>query len=267
MNIFGNLDTAETQVLAIDMGRISPDPDQPRKIFADAEIDDLAASIEEHGLLSPIIVRMSENERGKYVIVAGERRWRAHDKLNRPSIDAIVRSAENAPAVSIIENMQRVDLNPLEAADAVARLMELESLNQTQVAKLLGKKRLTIQQLLTLGSLPDEIRKDPIAADLSKSILIEIAAIEDGALQMEMWGRVQNGGLTVAAIRDAKQEAAPTQRTAKKKVSGGRLTPVEAALLKISGGIATLQGKDLSDSDRRQVQELVTQMSDIASSQ
>lgn len=266
MNIFGDLDNVGTQVLAIDIGQITPDPEQPRKAFADADIDELAASIDEHGLLSPIIVRMSDTERGKYIIVAGERRFRAHERLNRPSIDAIVRSAQNAPAVSIIENMQRVDLNPLEAADAVARLMEIEKLNQTEVAKILGKNRLTIQQLLKLGSLPDEIRQDPIATNLHKSVLIEIASIDDIDLQKEVWGRVQDGGLTVAAIRDAKQGGAPSKPAAKKKASEGRLTPVEAALMKISSAITTLQGKDLSKSDRRQAQELVTQLGDILSS-
>lgn len=137
-------------ILRIALGRIEPNPDQPRKTFSEASIAELADSIRRHGLIQPIIVE--EQGEGRYRIVAGERRWRAAQVAALKDIPVIVRSfsAERRLEIALIENVQREDLNPVEEAEAYRSIMELTGCTQEEVADKVGKSRPAIANALRL---------------------------------------------------------------------------------------------------------------------
>jgi ParB family transcriptional regulator, chromosome partitioning protein len=142
-------------ILAI--ASIEPHPDQPRRRFDDAALDELAASIAARGVIQPVIVRPIGS--GRYQLVAGERRWRAAQRAQLHEIPALVRdlSERDVMALALIENLQREDLNPIEEARAYHRLAELESMTQAEIAKLVDKSRSHVANLQRLLALPDPV--------------------------------------------------------------------------------------------------------------
>jgi ParB family chromosome partitioning protein len=150
----------------IPVARITPNPFQPRKSFDREALDELKNSIATYGVLVPIIVR--EREYG-FELVAGERRWRACAELRRPTITAIVRSADDRDSleVAMIENLQREDLNPLEEAAGFAHLMEEYGFTQEEVARRVGKSRPAVANTLRLLALPDPIKTMLVEGHLS----------------------------------------------------------------------------------------------------
>ena len=132
---------------------IYPNPHQPRKTFDENAMNDLANSIREHGIISPIVVNRGDD--GKYMIIAGERRYRAAIKAGLATVPAIVRELgeKEIQEISLIENLQREDLNPIEAATGMKRLMDEFGLTQEQLAERLGKSRPAIANTLRLLSL------------------------------------------------------------------------------------------------------------------
>ena len=140
---------------------IRRNPEQPRRTFDTSQIADLAASISEKGLLQPIIVRADPKVDGEYQIVAGERRWRAAQEARLHEVPVVVRDLTDAEVfeIAIIENVQRVDLNPLEEAAGFQILIDRFEHTQEQVAKALGKSRSHIANLLRLLKLPDEVQE------------------------------------------------------------------------------------------------------------
>jgi ParB family chromosome partitioning protein len=133
-------------------------PNNPRKYFAEADLDDLAKSIREKGLLQPLVVRTRTD--GEYEIVAGERRWRAAQRAGVHEIPVLIREFSNGEAleIALIENIQRTDLNPLEEARAYNLLLEQFSYTQQQLAESVGKSRSHIANTLRLLTLPDSVR-------------------------------------------------------------------------------------------------------------
>ncbi len=186
--------------LRLDMVR--PNPDQPRKIFDEESAAELASSIEQHGLLQPITVKRIPEE-DAYLLVAGGRRYQATQKLGRETITAIITDG-NADEIAIIENLQREDLKPLEQAEALGRLMEKYDYTQEQLAKIIGKARTTVTELLQLTTLPQEIREESRTSDIPKSVLIEIVRAKEPEAQRALWERVKNGG-TVRSVRTTKK--------------------------------------------------------------
>jgi ParB family chromosome partitioning protein len=146
-------------VRELDVATIRPNPKQPRRVFAETALAELAESIAARGVLQPILVRPS-GEPGQYEIVAGERRWRAAQRAQLHRIPAIVRSFDEAGTaeVALIENVQRADLGPLEEADAYAALVERFGHKVDEVGKLVGKSRSHVANLLRLRDLPDKVR-------------------------------------------------------------------------------------------------------------
>ena len=136
---------------------IYPNPDQPRKIFDEGALNDLANSIREHGVISPIVVNMDPD--GRYMIIAGERRYRAAKVAGLETIPAVIKeySEREIREVSLIENLQREDLNPIEAADAMKQLMDECHLTQEELANRLGKSRPAIANTLRLLTLSPEV--------------------------------------------------------------------------------------------------------------
>ncbi len=151
-------DTPQRDGLAmLPVAKISPHPDQPRRHFDEAALDELAASIAQRGVIQPVVVRLLRD--GSYQLVAGERRWRAAQKAQLHEIPALVRdlSERDVMALALIENLQREDLNPIEEARAYNRLAEGESLTQVEIARMVDKSRSHVANLQRLLSLPEPV--------------------------------------------------------------------------------------------------------------
>lgn len=138
---------------------LKPNPDQPRKIFNSADLEELAASIRDKGVLQPILVRAQPGQDGVWQIIAGERRWRAAQLARLTEAPIIVREMDDLAVfeVAIIENVQRADLNPLEEAEAYRQLMERFGRTQDAVAGVVGKSRSHVANTLRLLQLPDAV--------------------------------------------------------------------------------------------------------------
>jgi ParB family chromosome partitioning protein len=151
---------AHTRPIAV--AAIAPNPFQPRREFADAELAELAASIQQNGLLQPIVVRPAPNGAGaKWELVAGERRWRAIMKLGWTEIPAVVREVDDRTllVLALVENLQRAQLSALEEAEGYQRLADEFSLSQQQVAEVVGKERSTVANAVRLLGLPVSVRQ------------------------------------------------------------------------------------------------------------
>ncbi|MEO8965162.1 MAG: ParB/RepB/Spo0J family partition protein, partial [Gammaproteobacteria bacterium] len=140
--------------------QIEPDKNQPRKNFSEHSLEELASSIKQHGVIQPIIVRDIDKGK-KYQIIAGERRWRAAKMIGLKTIPAIIKEYDkaNRMAVSLIENIQRDNLNPLEEAQAIQSLLEECYMTHSQVAESLGKSRTTVSNLLRLLALSTKVKE------------------------------------------------------------------------------------------------------------
>ena len=148
---------SDTRIETLPLREIEPDPGQPRKTFDDETLAELSASIAEHGLLQPIAVRPKPS--GGYLIVAGERRWRASRMAGLTEVPVIVKDVtdEQAMELALVENLQREDLDPVEAAAGIRELMTRCNLTQEQAARKLGKSRSALANSLRLLSLPETV--------------------------------------------------------------------------------------------------------------
>jgi ParB family transcriptional regulator, chromosome partitioning protein len=207
------------RVVELDLVEIRPNPDQPRKTLDEQALEELAASIDKHGLIQPITVKKVDDG---YLMVAGERRLRAHQMLSRETIFAIVTTG-NADEISLIENIQREDLNPLEEAEAMARLMERHRYTQEELGKVIGKKQNTVSEILRLTALPDTIKHEYRTSDaaISKSVLIEITRLPTEPERLALWEQVKQGA-TVRAVRQKKQGSTRHPSPAEKMLATGR---------------------------------------------
>lgn len=142
---------------SLSVAAIEPHPDQPRRHFDEAALDELAASISARGVIQPVIVRPLGD--GRYQLVAGERRWRAAQKAQLHEIPSLIRELgdRDVMALALIENIQRADLNPVEEARAYQRLARLEDMTQAEIARLVEKSRSHVANLQRLLSLPEEV--------------------------------------------------------------------------------------------------------------
>ncbi len=153
---------------AVPIDLIAPNPAQPRRRFDEAELDDLAASIREHGVLQPVILRPDPSDPARYQIVAGERRWRAAGRAGLHEIPAVVRPLDDRAVleIAIIENVQRADLNPVEEARGYAQLVESFGHTQEDLARIVGKSRSHLANMMRLLALPE-----PVLAHLAEGRL------------------------------------------------------------------------------------------------
>lgn len=188
------------RLVELDIDGIAPNPEQPRLHLEPVAQAELAASIERHGLLQPILVRRDADGQG-WILVAGQRRLAALRSLGRTTVPAIVTSGDPGE-VALVENLQRAALDPFETAAAVERLMARHGYSQTAMGEILGLKQNTVSGILAVGRLPDRIRAEyPTSDRASKSLLVELAAIPDPALQLRLWDEVKDKGLTVREVR------------------------------------------------------------------
>jgi ParB family transcriptional regulator, chromosome partitioning protein len=205
--LFG-LSKSFPKLMELDLSKLRPNPDQPRKVISDKGIEDLARSIEKQGLLQPITVK--EQPDSTYMVVAGERRWRAHERLGKQTIFAILTDG-NPDEIAIIENLQREELNPIDAAEALGSLMELHGYTQEQLGRVIGKRQSTVSEMLRLTTLPEEIKREYRAPDnaISKTVLIELVRLKNPKAQLAMWEAVKRGNLTHRQVRQRKTGAEP----------------------------------------------------------
>jgi ParB family transcriptional regulator, chromosome partitioning protein len=202
--------------------RVRPNPHQPRKNFDAAALDELKASIAEHGVLVPILVR----ERGEgYEIIAGERRWRACAALRQPTIPAIVRPSSDLQSleVAIIENLQRENLNPLEEAAGMAELIEAHDFTQDQVAQRLGKARSSVTNALRLLTLSEAIKAMIAAGAVSAAHAKALLGAPETS-RLELAHRVASEGLSVRVLERI-VAALNAPAAAKPHVIGRALSP------------------------------------------
>jgi ParB family chromosome partitioning protein len=157
------------EVRELTIAHIEANPFQPRHVFDEEALSDLAASIKENGVLQPIIVRHNPQDNARYQILAGERRWRASQLAGKTEIPAIVRKYDDETMMqaAILENLQREDLSPLEEAEAYKTMMDSLHLTQEQVAKRLGKARSAVANYLRLLNLPEEVKEMLVNSQLS----------------------------------------------------------------------------------------------------
>lgn len=184
------------KVIELSIDEIVPNQEQPRRRFNDDTLRELAASIEEHGVVQPIIVRTVET--GGYQIVAGERRWRACRLLGKKTIPAIIEDFNDQQLLEIglIENIQREDLNPLEEARAYKMLIEVYGLSQDEVAQKVGKSRPFIANMMRLLNLARPVQEMLVNGELSVGHGRALLALpEDG--QVTMARRIIRDGLSV----------------------------------------------------------------------
>jgi ParB family chromosome partitioning protein len=183
---------------------IIPDPSQARKRFDEVELAELAATMAEQGQLQPILLRRDPSGTARWMIVAGERRWRAAAANGWSSILAIEHDGDPEVA-SLIENLQRVDLNPVEEARGLQRLISEKGWSQTEAARTLGKSKGSISSLLRILTLPCDILDAVQSLELRipKNVLIELARIEEPALRERLLALARAGTLTIRAVRDA----------------------------------------------------------------
>ena len=198
---------------------IARNPDQPRRAFGDAEIDELAASIREKGVLQPVLVRPAPDAEGQFQLVAGERRWRAAQKAGLRSLPALVRELDDLQVleIAIVENVQRTDLNPLEEALGYRALMDRFGRTQEAVAQVVGKSRPHVANALRLLNLPAEVQAMLADGRLSAGHARAIAGSPDPlALAKEIVERGLNVRDTEALARKA-----PETKSARPARKGG----------------------------------------------
>jgi ParB family transcriptional regulator, chromosome partitioning protein len=205
----------------ISVGAIVPNPRQPRQVFDDEALAELKTSIEEVGFLQPIVVRELDAE--KYELVMGERRWRAAQALGRETIPAIVRDTRDDAMLrdALLENIHRVNLNPLEEAAAYQQLLEEFGATHEELARRIGRSRPQISNTIRLLNLPAPVQRRVAAGVLSAGHARALLSVEDAEAQESLASRIVAEGLSVRATEELvsvaaggpdKKQAAPRRR-------------------------------------------------------
>lgn len=222
--------------MELDIYKLDPNPMQPRKTFDEARLNELADSIKLHGIVQPILVRANND---RYTIVAGERRWRAAQIAELSSVPVIIRSMDDQQLleVSLIENIQRNDLNPLEEAAAIKFLMDQHDLTQEEVAERLSKSRPAIANTLRLLNLPDVLKDVLLNGRLTAGHARALLAISNPVRMVELAQKALDQGLSVRATEalvKKETDPRPKERARKSKLSP-ELTDVEESLREALG--------------------------------
>ena len=209
-------------VVELSVGDIDPNRNQPRKKFDDDALLALADSIRHNGVLSPILVARDGR---RYTIIAGERRWRAARLANCPTIPAIVRDWDDVrrQEAALVENIQREDLNAIEEARGIRRLMEECALTQEVVAERIGRSRSAVANILRLLNLPKRIQDAVIEGTLSAGHARVLAGIDDMELQSGLFAKTMQFGWSVRQL----EAAAKNAQTEKKEKPEPVALPIE----------------------------------------
>lgn len=197
-----------SSIVQIALDRVRPNRFQPRQHFAEAELEELAQSIRQQGLLQPVVVRPVD---GGYELVAGERRFRAAQRAGLAEIPAVVREVDDRAALelALVENLQRTDLDPIEEARAYERLRTEFGLTQEEIAARVGKHRSTIANTVRLLRLPEEIQREIAAGRLTAGHARALLAVDSPEEQRRLAREFLQQGVSV---RDAERRSQPARR-------------------------------------------------------
>ena len=209
-DIFFGTDPNLPKIIEIDLSKLRTNPSQPRTIIDEKSLDQLAATIEKHGLIQPIAVTNDPDEPDRFIIVAGERRFRAFQKLGKETIPAIQTSGAT-DEIALIENIQRENLHPLEEARALANLIEKHGYRQEDVAEVIGKSRPTVNELLRLISLPILIQEECRMFDIPKSTLVALSRMRSEKEQLSAWEEAKQGRMTVRTAKSVQKGQTSSQ--------------------------------------------------------
>lgn len=211
----------DDNVLKAEIDNIIPDPNQPRKTFKEDALRELSESIREHGIIQPIIVRKEGN---KYIIIAGERRYKAAKMANLYEVPIIVRDVDDKQKkeISLIENLQREDLNAIEEGEAIKELMVNYNLTQEEIAARLGKARPSITNTLRLLNLTSDVKQLVKNGLLSAGHARALVAVTNPVHQIEMGVKTVNEGWSVRELEKhvkyyLKPETAPKRLSKERK--------------------------------------------------
>ena len=204
------------EVMQLSPDTISPNPHQPRQLFDESALDELAASIKQHGILQPVVVSQVG---GKYQLIAGERRLRAAKLAGLKKVPAIIRSFDEQQKLelALIENLQRQDLNPVETAAAYKKLMDQFNLSYDAIGKRVGKDRSTVANIVRLLGLPLEAKRALAEGRISEGHARAILAIPEPERRLELLESILDQGWTV---RQAEQFARGSKRQAGSREAG-----------------------------------------------
>lgn len=221
------------EVLYLDVDRIMPGKQQPRRVFHEESLKELAASIKEKGVLQPIIV--SRTGDGAFNLIAGERRWRASVLAGLKKIPALIKNvaSKDSLEIALIENIQREDLNPIETAEAFNRLVKDFDLTQEDLAVRVGKERATVANYLRLLKLPDEIKTMLYNGSLSMGHARALLAVEGRTRQIEAARKIIKSSLSVRETELLAKNISKPPRSGDKK--DPQIASLEEKLIKHLG--------------------------------
>lgn len=228
---YGNAQSESAGAAEVAIGDIYPNPDQPRKAFDENAMRDLANSIKEHGVIMPLVV--NKNHDGTYMIIAGERRYRAAKMAGLETVPVVIKeyNEKEIQEISLIENLQREDLNPIEAAYGMKKLMEEYNLTQEVLAERLGKSRPAIANTLRLLTLSEEViglvREGKLSSGHART-LVPVSKEEQSELALEC---VKNGWSVRETERAVKAHLNPPEVLAKEKERKNALASAELKFL------------------------------------
>lgn len=220
----------------VPLSAIKPNPNQPRRDFDEEALQELADSIKEIGIIQPITLRDMGD--GSYIIIAGERRWRASSLAGLTSVPAYIRTVddENMMEMALVENIQREDLNSLEIALAYQHLMEQYGLTQERLSEKVGKNRATVTNYLRLLKLPATIQVALKNKEIDMAHARAILPLEDPKLQIKVFEAVKNEGLSVrkveAMVKELMEGGTVKTKSGQMKVRGGNKIAEEYNVLK-----------------------------------
>jgi ParB family chromosome partitioning protein len=234
----------------MEIERIIPDPDQPRKYFSEESLEQLAASLKKTGQLQPIRVRWGE-EHGKWVIISGERRYRAALLAGLKTVSCLFSdkplTESEVRQESLIENLLREDLRPIEAANGYQQLMELNGWTMLQVAEALNISKGTVSKALALLKLPEDVQEQVEQGELSPSSGYEISRLKDQSAQRELAARIVSEGMK----RDEAGEAVGKTTRPREKARAAEKPATTTKVLNVTGArlSITWQKKAVRTSD------------------
>ena len=238
--LFTQMQTIESDLIELDIDLLYPTDTQPRKIFKEEKLNELAESIKTNGIIQPIVVRR-DGER--FQIIAGERRWRAAQIAGLRKVPCLVRdvSDENVLEISLIENIQREDLNPIEEASAYKRLLDVLAISQEEIAKRVGKDRSSITNALRLLKLPSEIQQLVEEEKLSMGHARALLSLDSADQQLLLANEIIEKTLSVRETERLVREPQTYEQdgSASQSKSANRKDPnIAAAEQKLSKGLA-----------------------------
>ena len=233
----------------IALDKIYPNPDQPRRTFDEEALEELTQSIKEHGVISPITLRKDASNR--YMIIAGERRFRASKMAGLVTIPAYIRTAKDEQVMewALIENIQREDLDAIEIALAYQRLMDEYNLTQERMSERVGKKRATVANYLRLLKLPAEIQLGIKEKKIDMGHARAILGSPSPEQQLSLYKRIVQNGLSVRKVEELVSD---TKTTTKEKTTISTYTAQEAILKEKLGNNAKIVGKKITISFRNE---------------